>query len=127
MQEVEDKQALCIKCAEGAFLEGKASARLLGAGGSFTPCTVAGSLLEAVTEAARNATSSDVVLLSPVRSSWDEFRDQQHRGEVLCQAVKSIGRGVRGGTPNIDGKKVNRRQHIREAKRTAYEFCFGVF
>lgn len=74
--------------------------------GLFTPCTGADSLVEAVAEAARNATSGDVVLLAPARSGWDLIRNHQHRGEVFCQAVKSIGRGVRGGTHNINGKAV---------------------
>jgi UDP-N-acetylmuramoylalanine--D-glutamate ligase len=76
----------------------------------FTPCTTAHSLLEAVAEAAKNATSGDVVLLSPACSSWDQFRNHQHRGEVFCQAVKSIGRGVRGGHHNINGKTVTAQQ-----------------
>ncbi len=57
-------------------------------------------------EAARNATSGDVVLLALACSSWDQFQNHQYRGEVFCQAVKSIGRGVRGGTPNIHGETV---------------------
>jgi UDP-N-acetylmuramoylalanine--D-glutamate ligase len=76
----------------------------------FTPCTVAGSLLEAVVEAAKNATSGDVVLLAPACSSRDQFRNHQHRSEVFCQAVKSIGWGGRGGTPNIHGKTVTAQQ-----------------
>jgi UDP-N-acetylmuramoylalanine--D-glutamate ligase len=87
-----------------AFLLGEASKRMRATWNVFTPCTIAGSLLEAVAEAAKNATSGDVVLLSPACSSWDQFRNHQHRGEVFCQAVKSIGRGARGSTPNIDGK-----------------------
>ena len=89
-----------------AFLLGEAGERICSAWSPFTPCTVAGSLLEAVAEAAKNATSGDVVLLSPACSSWDQFRNHKHRAEVFCQAVKSIGRGVRGDTPNIDGKAV---------------------
>ena len=89
-----------------AFLLGESSKRMHDAWSVFTPCTTAHSLLEAVAEAAKNATSGDVVLLSPACSSWDQFRNHQHRDEVFCQAVKSIGRGVRGSTPNIDGKTV---------------------
>jgi UDP-N-acetylmuramoylalanine--D-glutamate ligase len=76
----------------------------------FTPCTIAGSLLEAVAEAAINATSGDVVLLAPAYSSWDQFQNHQYRSEVLCQAVRSIGRGLGGGTPNISGKTVTAQQ-----------------
>jgi UDP-N-acetylmuramoylalanine--D-glutamate ligase len=85
-----------------AFLVGAATKRIYATWSVFTSCTVVGSLLEAVTEAARNATSGDVVLLSPACSSWDEFRNHQHRGEAFCQAVKSICSGVHGGTPKID-------------------------
>ncbi len=86
-----------------AFLLGEARERMRAAWGLFTPCTVTDSLIEAVAEAARNATSGDVVLLSPACSSWDQFRNHQHRGEVFCQALKSICRGARSGTPNIHG------------------------
>ena len=88
------------------FLVGEASGRMRTAWSVFIPCTIADSLLEAVAEAANNATSGDVILLSPACSSWDQFRNHQHRGEVFCLAVKSIGRGVHSATPNIDGKTV---------------------
>ena len=92
---------LLSKRVKGAFLMGEASERMHDAWSVFTPCTVADSLLEAVAEAAKNATSGDVVLLSPACSSWDQFRNHQHRGEVFCQAVKSIGR-VCKATPPIE-------------------------
>ena len=95
---------LLSKRVKRAFLVGEASKGMRAAWSVFTPCTMAGSLLEAVAEAARNATSGDVVLLSPACSSWDQSRNHQHHGEVFCQAVKSIGRGVPGGTPNIHGR-----------------------
>jgi len=102
--DLHDVGPLLAKRVKRAFLVGEASERMHTAWSVFTPCAVAGSLVEAVTEAAKNATSGDVVLLSPACSSWDQFRNHQHRGEVFCQAVKSIGRGVRGGTPNIHGR-----------------------
>ncbi len=101
---------LLSKRVKGAFLVGEARKRICAAWHLFTSCTVTGSLLEAVTEAAKNATSGDVVLLSPACSSWDQFRNHQHRGEVFCQAVKSIGRGVRGDTPKIHGETVTVQQ-----------------
>ena len=102
------KNALMVKVHDTHFkmLEGEAAEKIRAAWSLFTPCTLSSSLLEAVSEAPRHATSGDVVLLSPACSSWDQFRNHQHRGEVFCQAVKSIGRGVRGGTPNINGKTV---------------------
>ncbi len=93
-----------------AFLVGEAGQRMRSAWSIFTPCTVASSLLEAVAEAAKNATSGDVVLLSPACSSWDQFRNHQHRGEVFCQAVKSIGSGVREGAHNINGRLATAQQ-----------------
>ena len=97
--------SLLARRVKRAFLLGEASARMHAAWRVFTPCTLAGSLVEAVAEAAKNATAGDVVLLSPACSGWDQFRNHEHRGEVFCQAVKSIGRGVRGDTPNI-GRRI---------------------
>ncbi len=70
----------------------------------FTACAVADSLLKAVTEAARNAASGSLVLVSLTRSGFDRFQDYQEYGQDLCRAVKSIGRGVKNGDPNIHGK-----------------------
>ena len=70
----------------------------------FTTCAVADSLLKAVTEAARNAASGSLVLVSLTRSGFDRFQDYQEYGQDLCRAVKSIGRGVKNGDPNIHGK-----------------------
>jgi UDP-N-acetylmuramoylalanine--D-glutamate ligase len=88
---------------KGAFLLGKVSQKIRSAWGLFTPCMLATSLLEAVAEAARNATSGDVVLLSPACSGLDQFRNYQHRGQVFCEAVKSIGRGLMGVSPYMHG------------------------
>lgn len=85
--------ALVGKRVKGAFLFGEGKEKLQAAWGLFTPCTPVGSLLEAVTEAAKHATEGDVVLLSPACSCFDQFRDYQHRGETFCSAVKSIGEG----------------------------------
>jgi hypothetical protein len=126
MLQIGDKRIPVVECVKDAFLVGQTSKRIHAASGSFTPCAVPGSLLEAIAEAAINATSSDVVLLSPARSSWDQFRDHQHRGEVLWQAVKSIGRDVHAGIPNIGGKTAKAQQRV-ESKRQTCEFCFGFF
>jgi UDP-N-acetylmuramoylalanine--D-glutamate ligase len=58
----------------------------------FAPCTLENSLLEAVQSAAREAVSGDVVLLSPACSSFDQFQNYKHRGEVFRQAVKDLQR-----------------------------------
>jgi|ERR1017187_5096898 UDP-N-acetylmuramoylalanine-D-glutamate ligase len=72
----------------------------------FPPCAFGKSLLETVAETAKDATSGDVGLPAPACSSWNQFRNHQHRDEGFCRAVKSIGRGVLGDTPNINGKIV---------------------
>jgi len=71
----------------------------------FIPCTISGSLVKAVTEAAHGAASGDVVFLLPADWSFDQIRNGQAPGEALCRTVKSIGWGVRDGDPKITGKK----------------------
>jgi UDP-N-acetylmuramoylalanine--D-glutamate ligase len=88
---------------KGAFLIGEAREKIRAAWSLFTPCTLADSLLEAVTEAAKNATSGDAVLLSPACSSLDQFQSDQQRGEWFCRAVESISRGAAARHPNING------------------------
>jgi UDP-N-acetylmuramoylalanine--D-glutamate ligase len=88
---------------KGAFLIGEAASAIRSAWSLFTPCMQAPSLLEAVAEAARNATSGDVVLLSPACSGLDQFRNYQHRGQMFCEAVKSIGRGEVAPNPHMHG------------------------
>jgi len=81
--------------------------RPAGAGWSFfTSCTARGSLLEAMTEAAKDAFAGDANLLSPACSSFDQLRNYQQCGEIFCRLVKSIGRGMLGRNPNINDKNV---------------------
>jgi UDP-N-acetylmuramoylalanine--D-glutamate ligase len=75
---------------KGAFLIGEAREKIRAAWGLFTPCTAAESLLEAVKLAAESAVPGDVVLLSPACSSFDQFRNYQHRGEVFREAVNAL-------------------------------------
>ena len=88
-----------------AFLIGEAGEKIRAAWSLFPPCKVVPTLLQAISEAAQNATSGDVVLLSPACSSFDLFRDYQHRGEEFYSAVKSISRGAPGENPNVMDKK----------------------
>jgi hypothetical protein len=74
------------------------------AGEHFTPCTLAGSLLEGMTEAAKCATDGDAVWLSPACSSSDQFRDDENCGEMISRVVKSTGGGALAGNPNINGR-----------------------
>jgi len=49
-----------------------------------------GSLEEAVREAARSASSGDAVVLSPACSSYDMFRNYEHRGQAFVAAVDQL-------------------------------------
>ncbi|MEY2466979.1 MAG: UDP-N-acetylmuramoylalanine--D-glutamate ligase [Verrucomicrobiota bacterium] len=95
---------LISKRVRGAFLIGEAREKIRSSWSLFTPCTLSDSLLEAITEAAKNAAPGDVVLLSPACSSFDQFQNYQERGEKFYAAVKSISRGGPKGNPNISGK-----------------------
>ncbi len=87
---------------KGAFLIGEAREKIRAAWSLFTPCTLMGSLLEAVLFAAKNAVSGDVILLSPACSSFDQFRNYQQRGEVFRQAVNGLANAAGGGS-DADG------------------------
>ena len=97
---------------KGAFLIGETREKIRAAWSLFTPCTLMDSLLEAIAEAARRALSGEVVLLSPACSSFDQFRNYQHRGEVFREAVNGLGKSV-AQSENFSGNSgegTNRRQ-----------------
>jgi len=100
--EFHDIGPLLSRRVKRAFLLGAAREKIRAAWSLFTPCTVVGSLLEAVQQSAVNAVSGDVVLLSPACSSFDMFQNYQHRGEVFRQAVQALEQtsGCRGGGGN---------------------------
>lgn len=75
---------------KGAFLFGETSEKIRAAWSLFTPCSIVATLLEALSAAAQRAVPGDVILLSPACSSFDQFRNYQHRGEVFRQAVKQL-------------------------------------
>nr|WP_243846925.1 UDP-N-acetylmuramoyl-L-alanine--D-glutamate ligase [Sphingomonas japonica] len=50
----------------------------------------AGTLAQAVTQAAARAEAGDTVLLSPACASFDQFRDYEDRGEQFRQAVGAL-------------------------------------
>lgn len=88
--EYHDVGPLLSQRVKGALLIGEMRERLRSSWSLFTPCSLFGSLLEAVQEAARRSTPGDVVLLSPACSSFDQFQNYQHRGDVFRQAVASL-------------------------------------
>jgi UDP-N-acetylmuramoylalanine--D-glutamate ligase len=72
---------------KGAFLIGETREKIRAAWNPFTPCQVADSLGDAVNMATQKARAGEVILLSPACSSFDQFNNYQHRGEVFRQAV----------------------------------------
>lgn len=54
------------------------------------PLIEAADLAEAVKLAFKHSSQGDCILLSPMCSSFDMFRDYKHRGEVFKQAVESL-------------------------------------
>jgi UDP-N-acetylmuramoylalanine--D-glutamate ligase len=79
-----------------AYLIGETREKLRAAWSLFTPCTLADSLVEAVQSAAQDAAPGDVVLLSPACSSFDQFQNYKHRGEVFRQSVSKLPGAVSG-------------------------------
>tara|TARA_B100001123_G_scaffold417533_1_gene520378 strand:- start:1381 stop:2769 length:1389 start_codon:yes stop_codon:yes gene_type:complete len=73
---------------KSAYLLGQSSAEMLSAWQSFVPCNLVDNMVEAVSEAGRNAVPGDVVLLSPACASFDMFDSYQHRGDSFCAAVQ---------------------------------------
>jgi UDP-N-acetylmuramoylalanine--D-glutamate ligase len=91
---------------KGVFLIGEAREKIRAAWGLFTSCTPVDSLLEAVRRAADSAVAGDVVLLSPACSSFDQFRNYQHRGDVFREAVARLGeKGVSSPATQVSKTK----------------------
>jgi UDP-N-acetylmuramoylalanine--D-glutamate ligase len=84
------------KRVKGAFLIGETREKIFFAWNEFISCTREESLLEAFRRAADCAVAGDVVLLSPACSSFDQFQNYQHRGEVFRQAVAAWREEVTG-------------------------------
>jgi UDP-N-acetylmuramoylalanine--D-glutamate ligase len=96
---------------KGVFLIGEAREKIRAAWGLFTSCTPVESLLEAVRRAADSAVAGDVVLLSPACSSFDQFRNYQHRGDVFREAVARL--GVKGmSSPAIQMSKTKQNNSV---------------
>jgi UDP-N-acetylmuramoylalanine--D-glutamate ligase len=72
------------------ILIGEAAARLQDTLRECRQVSRAGSLREAVEQAARGAAAGDVVLLSPACASFDMFTDYQDRGRQFKQLVSEL-------------------------------------
>jgi UDP-N-acetylmuramoylalanine--D-glutamate ligase len=92
--EYHDLGPLLSERVKGAFLIGETREKIRAAWSLFTSCAPVDSLLQAVAEAAKNAVSGDVVLLSPACSSFDQFQNYERRGEKFREAVERFARSV---------------------------------
>ena len=72
--------------------------------GRFTPCKRRLSLLEPMTDAAKNAAGFATILLSPARSSFDGFQNARNGGEKLYSVEESISWGEQRLNPNRNGE-----------------------
>ena len=86
-----------LRFVKGAFLIGKDAPKIrevLGNGG--VECILCDSLQSAVQDAAKQAKSGDIVLLSPACASFDQFRDYVARAEVFVAEVEELGMQFEG-------------------------------
>ena len=86
-----------LRFVKGVFLIGRDGPKIgevLGGGGiEFVLCD---SLQRAVQDAAKQATSGDIVLLSPACASFDQFRDYVARAEAFVAEVEELGMQFEG-------------------------------
>lgn len=78
------------------ILIGQAKEKIKKVFGGVVPITQADSLEEAVGAAFKRAASGDVILLSPMCSSYDMFKDYEERGRRFKEAVNKL--AARGGS-----------------------------
>ncbi len=72
------------------FLIGEAADRFAAFFESAVPVERSGTLGEAVRRAAVEVRTGETVLLSPACSSFDQFRDFEHRGDVFREFAKAV-------------------------------------
>ncbi|MDB6031534.1 MAG: UDP-N-acetylmuramoylalanine--D-glutamate ligase [Verrucomicrobiales bacterium] len=114
--EYHDVGPLLSQRVKGALLIGETRDKIRAAWSLFTPCTQMDSLLEAVSEAAKHAAAGDVILLSPACSSFDQFQNYQHRGEVFRQAVMNLKGAGKGVNPAEREEQPNRLTEVTKLK-----------
>lgn len=97
-----DLGPLLARRVKRAILLGESADRLRAAWSLFTPCSGAGTLLEALALAVQGAVAGDVVLWSPACFSRDQFPDHQRAGEVYRNAILTLPEPTNGGPLNVD-------------------------
>lgn len=75
---------------KGTILIGETRERIASQWKGTVPCVFADTMKDAVSYADKHAQSEDVVLLSPMCSSFDMFRSYAHRGDVFQSCVRQL-------------------------------------
>ena len=82
--------ALLKERVKTVYTIGSAAEKIEGQIGKVTALARAGTLAEAVGQAAEAAVAGDVVLLAPACSSFDQFENYEHRGRVFKELVLAL-------------------------------------
>ncbi len=85
-----------MRFVKGVFLIGKDAPRIAEALADSVPCVMSETLQNAVAEAAKQAQSGDIVLLSPACASFDQFSDYVARAEAFVAEVQELGMQFEG-------------------------------
>ena len=85
-----------LRFVKGVFLIGKDAPIIAEALADAVPCVMSETLQNAVAEAAKQAQSGDIVLLSPACASFDQFSDYVARAEAFVAEVQELGMQFEG-------------------------------
>ena len=85
-----------LRFIKGAFLIGKDAHLIADALGNEVSCTISETLANAVHQAAHQAQSGDIVLLSPACASFDQFKDYIARADAFVSEVAELGMQIDG-------------------------------
>lgn len=85
-----------LRFVKGVFLIGKDAPIIAEALVDAVPCVMSETLQNAVAEAAKQAQSGDIVLLSPACASFDQFSDYVARAEAFVAEVQELGMQFEG-------------------------------
>jgi len=85
-----------VRFVKGVFLIGQDAPIIAEALADSVPCTLSETLQNAVAQAAKQAQSGDIVLLSPACASFDQFSDYVARAEAFVAEVQELGMQFEG-------------------------------
>jgi UDP-N-acetylmuramoylalanine--D-glutamate ligase len=85
-----------LRFVKGVFLIGKDAPSIAEVLADAVPCVMSETLKNAVAEAAKQAQSGDIVLLSPACASFDQFSSYVARAEAFVAEVQELGMQFEG-------------------------------